>query len=50
MGRFKFTKGLLHVSVHGKGAGAINVIPFEVDANVLLGVCIAVDDIMLAYG
>ena len=46
----KFAKCLLDVAVHGKDAGAIIVVPFKVDANVLFCLCITLDGIMLAHG
>ena len=46
----KFLKGLVDVAVHGKDAGASIVVPLEVDANVLLCLCITLDGIMFAHG
>ena len=47
---FQFTKGLFDVAIHRKDASSVSVIPFEVDANVLIGALVTFDGIMLPQG
>ena len=44
---FQFTKGLFDVAIHREDASSVGVIPFEVDANVLIGALVTFDGIIL---
>ena len=46
----QFSKGLINISIHRERARPFVIIPFEVDSDVLGGVGITFNGIMLAHG